>query len=233
MRAFVSIDCVIFGFDGLQLNVLLVRRQTISEEDSSLKLPGSLIYQQENADDAAQRVLFELTGIKKMPLRQFKCFTSAQRAAKPSDKIWLEFEYHSRVERLITIAYLALCKIDRKLNMVSQYKSVEWMPIDALPQMPFDHNQIVSEALGEIRAWGGYDPSILYELLPAKFTASELRRLYEAIYYKSCDVRNFHKKMLAMEYVIPLDEKEKGVAHRAARLYKFDRVLYRKRKMTI
>lgn len=233
MQAYVSIDCVILGFDGKQLNVLLVERKNFPAGEGKLKLPGSLIYQEEDSDTAAGRVLYELTGIRKMTLRQFKSFTSLQRTSSPADRLWLEVEYHHHIERLITIAYLSLCKINRKLNTVSKYKSVNWVPINVLPTMPFDHNQIVREALEEVQSWGEYEPSILFELLPSKFTAADLRHLYEAVYHKTCDVRNFHKKMTGMEYVVPLDEKEQGVAHRAARLYKFDRISYNKRKVTL
>lgn len=233
LQAFVSIDCVVLGFDGEQLNVLLVERKNFLEGEGKLKLPGSLIYQEEDSDSAAGRVLYELTGIRKMALKQFKSFTSVERAANPADRIWLKEEYHNHIERLITIAYLSLCKINRKLNIASKYKSVSWVPVNALPGMPFDHNQIVREALQEIRKWVEYEPAVLFELLPAKFTAAELRHLYEAVYHKPCDVRNFHKKLAGMEYVVPLAEKEQGVAHRAARLYKFDRVLYNKRKITM
>ena len=233
MQAYVSIDCVILGFDGKQLNILLVERKNFPAGEEKLKLPGSLIYQEEDSDTAAARVLYELTGIRKMALRQFKSFTSLQRTSSPADRLWVEVEYHHHIERLITIAYLSLCKINRKLNIVSKYKSVNWIPVNALPTMPFDHNQIVREALEEVQSWGEYEPSILFELLPSKFTAADLRHLYETIYHKTCDVRNFHKKMAGMEYVVPLDEKEQGVAHRAARLYKFDRISYNKRKVTL
>ena len=233
MCSFVSIDCVVFGFDGVHLNVLLVQRKTQTDTESNLKLPGSLIYQEEDADEAALRVLYELTGIKKMALKQFRCFTSLQRTSDPADVAWLNLEYHNRIDRLITIAYLSLCKIDRRLNIVSKYKTVDWHPVTSLPCMPFDHNQIVAEALKEIQMWGEHEPAVLFELLPVKFTAAELRRLYEAVYHKKYDVRNFRKKMSGMDYVIPLEEKQRGVAHRAARFYKFDRVLYNKRKINI
>ena len=233
MQTFVSTDCVIFGFDRNQLHVLLVERNTLSANEGHLKLPGSLIYQEEDADSAAARVLSELTGIKKMVLKQFKSFTSLQRTSNPADTLWLQQEYHNQIDRLITIAYLSICKIDRKLHTVSKYKKVVWYPVSELPSLPFDHNQIVEEALQAIRNWGEHEPSILFGLLPTKFTASALRHLYEAVYHKKCDVRNFKKKMAGMEYVIPLEEKEQRVAHRAARLFRFDRILYKKRNVSI
>jgi ADP-ribose pyrophosphatase YjhB (NUDIX family) len=228
MRTFVSVDCVVFGFDNEQLNVLLVQRNTALDREKKLKLPGSLIYQEEDADEAANRVLYELTGIKEMFLKQFKTFTSPKRTANVDDIAWLETEYNNRIDRLITIAYLSFCKIDRKLNVVSKYEKVEWCPVNALPQMPFDHREIVEASLNEIYKWIEYDIAVLFEFLPAKFTARELRGLFEIIYRTKYDVWNFHKKIKSMEYVVPLDEKEQGVAHRAARYYKFDRKLYKK-----
>jgi hypothetical protein len=232
MRTYVSVDCVVFGFKENQLYVLLVQRSTLHNANGNgLKLPGSLIYQQEDADEAAHRVLCELTGIHKMKLKQFKAFTSPKRTANKDDMNWLEYAYHNKIERLVTIAYLSLCKITRKLNVASKYSTFEWLPVGKLPKMPFDHNQIVDESLNEIRSWVEKEPVILFELLPTKFTVTELRLLYEAIYNKKYDARNFHKKVAQMEFIIPLDEYQKNVNHRAARYYKFDRVTYNKRRL--
>ena len=230
MRTYVSVDCVVFGFDKNQLYVLLVRRNSPDPERKELKLPGSLIYQPEDANAAANRVLNELTGIHNMSLKQFKTFTSPARVADEEDIQWLEYAYHNPIDRLITITYLSLCKITRKLNVASKYKAAEWIPIGQLPLMPFDHNVIVEESLNEIRNWVENDPMILFELLPIKFTATELRLLYEAIHNRKLDARNFHKKLNQMPFVLPLNEYEENVKHRAARYYKFDRVAYNKRK---
>jgi hypothetical protein len=99
--------------------------------------------------------------------------------------------------------------------------------------MPFDHNRIAKESLTEICRWIEYNPAIVFELLPKKFTISQLHKLYEAIYDKKIDIRNFHKKVVAMSYVISLDEKQKAVSHRAARYYKFDKKSYNKLKTSI
>jgi hypothetical protein len=99
--------------------------------------------------------------------------------------------------------------------------------------MPFDHNQIIEEALKEIRNWVENEPSILFELLPIKFTASELRKLFEAIYHTEYDIRNFHKKIAGLDNIVPLDQKQENVSHRAARYYKFDKIIYNKRMATI
>jgi len=233
LRTYVSVDCVVFGFDKNQLNILLVQRNTLSSNGKEFKLPGSLIYQQENADAGAYRVLNELTGIKKITLRQFKSFTSPKRIANSDDMAWLEATYQNNIDRLITIAYLSLGKIDRKLNIGSKYTTAIWRPVSELPLMPFDHNQIVDEALEEICSWVKSDPVILFELLPTKFTAAELRNLYQVIHHREYDVRNFHKKIAQMEYILPLEEKQEKVSHRAARYYQFDRVMYNKRKIRL
>jgi ADP-ribose pyrophosphatase YjhB (NUDIX family) len=229
IHTFVSVDCVVLGFDKEQLNVLLVRRDNNPEETCALKLPGSLIYDEEDVDDAATRVLFELTGIKKVPLRQFRCFASPHRASKPEDKKWLNQAYQPNINRLITVAYIALCKIDRKHHNISKYSS-EWCPLSEVAEMPFDHNQILEASLTEIQKWVELEPSVIFNLLAQKFTISQLHRLYESIYAKKIDIRNFHKKVATMPQVVPLDEREEGVAHRAARYYKFDKKGYTKLK---
>ena len=185
MQTFVSTDCVIFGFDRNQLHVLLVERNTLSANEGHLKLPGSLIYQEEDADSAAARVLSELTGIKKMVLKQFKSFTSLQRTSNPADTLWLQQEYHNQIDRLITIAYLSICKIDRKLHTVSKYKKVVWYPVSELPSLPFDHNQIVEEALQAIRNWGSTNL-----LSCSDYSPQNLRLLPCAIYMKLSITKN-------------------------------------------
>ena len=108
-----------------------------------------------------------------------------------------------------------------------------WVPVNELPKLPFDHNEIIHEATKEIRLWIEVEPSIVFEYLPIKFTAFQLRRTYEIIYGKEFDIRNFHKKMAALEYVVPTDDMEEGVAHRAARYYRFDKVIYNKQRSKI
>lgn len=224
----ISVDCTVFGFDGIHLNVLLIRRD---DEDNGqtyhdMKLPGSLIYQDEDLDQAAHRVLRELTGLDKISLSQFKAFGSKDRTSDPRDVRWLERAQHERVERIVTIAYMALVKLDRPDSALLELHNAAWVPVTSTGPLAFDHNQIISEALTCLRNTATADPSRLFEFLPRKFTAARLRSLYEAVYNTKIDVRNFHKKLSSMQYVIPLEEKETGVAHRAARYYKFDRKIY-------
>ncbi|GGG49898.1 NUDIX hydrolase [Epilithonimonas arachidiradicis] len=229
IHTYVSVDCVVFGFDHEnRLNILLVQRFLDAlPAEKQKKLPGSLILSDEDVDDAAQRVLHELTGIKKMVLKQFKCFADPLRASNTDDIQWMDKEYKHNIDRIITVAYLSLCKIDHKINS-SKYDTVDWCPIDKVPSLPFDHNQIIEESFVEIKRWIEYDFSIIFELLPKKFTIRQLYQLYNALSEKQIDIKNFHKKISSFNYIIPLNEIEKGVSHRAARYYKFDAKVYKK-----
>ncbi|MCI1648240.1 MAG: NUDIX hydrolase [Bacteroides sp.] len=226
----ISVDCVVFGFDGERLKVLLIKR--MGEEQGEIfhdmKLPGSLIYMDEDLDEAAKRVLNELTGLKNVQLMQFKAFGSKDRTKDPKDIHWLERAMQLKVERIVTIAYLSVLKIDRTLSRNLDAYQAKWVALDEVKTLAFDHNLIIKEALVYIRQYVEFNPLILFELLPRKFTASQLRMLYEVIYGNSMDVRNFHKKIAMMEYVVPLDEKQQGVPHRAARYYRFDKKIYNK-----
>lgn len=229
IHTYVSVDCVVFGFDPQnQLNILLVERYVdIVPRERQRRLPGSLILSDEDVDDAAQRVLHELTGIKKMVLKQFKCFADPMRASNKQDIQWMGKEYKHDIDRIITVAYLSLCKIDHKINS-TKYDTVDWCPIDKIPLLPFDHNKIINESLIEIRKWIESDFSIIFELLPKRFTIRQLYQLYIALSEKFIDIKNFHKKISSFSYIIPLEETEAKVAHRAARYYKFDAKIYKK-----
>ena len=226
----ISVDCVVIGFDGEQLKVLLVKRagEDNGEVYHDMKLPGSLIYMDEDLDEAAQRVLYELTGLKNVNLMQFKAFGSKNRTSNPKDVRWLERAMQSRVERIVTIAYLSMVKIDRTLDKNLDDHQACWIALKDVKTLAFDHNLIIKEAMTYIRQFVEFNPSMLFELLPRKFTAAQLRILFELVYDKAVDVRNFHKKIAMMEYVVPLEEKQQGVAHRAARYYKFDKKIYNK-----
>lgn len=226
----ISVDCVVIGFDGEKLSVLLVKR--MGEEDGQvfhdMKLPGGLIYTDENLDDAARRVLRELTGIKTIDLLQFKAYGSKDRTKDKRDVHWLEHAIQMHVDRIVTIAYIALVRISRALLGTSGDNEICWVPIDEVRQLAFDHNIILRDAIEVVRRQAQTDPSYLFNLLPPKFTILQLRTLYERVYGKRQDVRNFQKKINQLDYVIALDEREQGVAHRAARLYRFDRKLFKR-----
>lgn len=224
----ISIDCVVLGFDGARLRVLLMKRhiEHNGKEYFDFKLPGNLIYLDEDLDAAASRVLHELTGIKDISLKQFKAFGSKDRTSKELDVVWLERAQQAHVERIVTIAYLAVVKLDPTTMRSYDSENAEWLAVDSLGELAFDHNQIIRDALRQLRHEVNSSRAMLFDLLPKKFTASQLRLLTEIIYGHTLDVRNFHKKIAQMPYVIPLEERETGVAHRAARYFKFDRKIY-------
>ena len=145
----ISVDCVVIGFDGEQLKVLLVKRAGEEEGEvfHDMKLPGSLIYMDEDLDEAAQRVLNELTGLKNVNLMQFKAFGSKNRTKDPRDVHWLERAMQSKVERIVTIAYLSLVKIDRTLNRGLDEYMANWVALPDIKALAFDHNLIIKEAI--------------------------------------------------------------------------------------
>ncbi len=229
---YISVDCVLIGFDGKQLKTLLVSQIGVETKngESEFKLPGSLIYEDEDLDDAAKRVLTELTGLKSVPMRQFHAFGSVERTRDPKDTRWLE-RFHSldcKINRIVTVGYLALLKIDRKYGTLSDRYEAKWVPLKDIGKLAFDHNEIVALALDYIKNLATTEPDIIFSLLPRKFTALKMRSMFELVYDRKFDVRNFHKKIAKMDYVVALDEKEADVAHRAARFYRFDRVIYNK-----
>lgn len=225
VNPYVSVDCVLLGFDGEQLNVLLVRQSAEGGVDSTgaYKLPGSLINMDEDLDDAARRVLRQLTGLSQVKMTQFRAFGGADRLANAGDAVWLQ-RFHKldkQLERIVTIAYLSLLRIDRRMERLQGGYEAQWIPVGSLPRLAFDHEEIVRTAITEVERMARLTPMVLFDLLPRKFTATQLRLVMEHVAGMKIDVKNFHKKLAQMSYVVPLDEKEKGVSHRAARYYKF------------
>ena len=159
---------------------------------------------------------------------QFKAFGSKDRTKSPRDVARLERVQNVHVERIVTVAYLALVKIDRTESASLALHNASWVDASVPGELAFDHNTIIAEALDRLRGLVDSDLSILFQLLPRKFTAAQLRNIWQNIYRTTVDVRNFHKKIASMEYVVALDERQQGVAHRAARFYKFDRRIYNK-----
>lgn len=209
-----SIDCVIFGFEAGELKVLLIERNEEPFKDW-LALPGYIVGQDESVDHAAERILYELTGLRDVAIRQFHTFGDVNRHPQG---------------RVITVGYFALIRINgqKELMPVTQFaRKAFWHPVNDLPTLAFDHTQIFNRAFKKIRAKLNYEP-IAFELLPEKFTLTQLQLLYEAVLSKKLDKRNFRKKMLSYGFLKELAEKQKGVSYRAAKLYKFDRRKYAK-----
>ncbi len=205
-----SVDCVIFGFDDARLKVLLIKR-TIEPEDGSWALPGGFIKYDENIEDASARVLRERTGVTDLYMEQLGAFGDINRFP---DK------------RVITIVFYALIKPGKyNLNPGPDASDADWFELDRLPRLPFDHEEIINSALARLRVKVKYKP-IGFNLLADKFPLLHLQGLYEAIYNVEFDKPNFRRKIMKMNLLIPLNEKQKGVPHRSARLYKFDKKRY-------
>ena len=133
-------------------------------------------------------------------------------------------------ERVISVAYYALIKLaDHAVRAADDARNVAWFPVADLPALAFDHDEIIAVALKRLKGKIRYEP-IGFELLPKKFPLSELQRLYETILAQSLDKRNFRKKIMSMRFLADTDEIQKDVAHRAARLYRFDETAYRRLK---
>ena len=209
-----SIDCVIFGFEAGELKILLIERNEEPFKDW-LALPGSIVAQHESIDDAAERILYELTGLRDLHMEQFHTFGEVNRHPKG---------------RIITVAYYALIRINgqKELRPITQFaRKAFWHPVKEISKLAFDHSDIFHTGFNKIRRRLSYLP-IAFELLPEKFTLTQLQGCYEAILNKKLDKRNFRKKMLSYGFLKELAEKQKGVSYRAAKLYKFDKRKYSK-----
>jgi 8-oxo-dGTP diphosphatase len=207
-----SIDCVIFGFDGSELKILLIERNEEPFKDW-YALPGYFVEQDESVDDAAERILYEFTGLRDIYMEQFHTFGEVDRHPQG---------------RVITVAYYATIRLngEKALESVSPIvKKAFWHPVNKLPKLAFDHTQIFTKGFLRMRRKITYQP-IAFELLPEKFTLTQLQNLYEVILDKKLDKRNFRKKMLNYGILKELNEKQKGVSYRAATFYKFDRRKY-------
>jgi 8-oxo-dGTP diphosphatase len=233
----ISVDCVIFGFDGPHLKVLLVEREKMPEEDSSipsglLKLPGSLISDAEDLDHSASRVLKELTSLDHIYLKHFSVFGNPDRLSNLNDLAWLRSTSGLPIERVVTIAYYSLVKISESNPNESLPDKTCWISVNEIPQLIFDHNIIVEKALDALRKELRTEP-IGFELLPKKFSLRQLQNLYEVILGNKLDNRNFRKKVSKLEYLIVQTEKEKGVNHKPALLYRFDKKIFLKKRKDV
>lgn len=232
INQYISVDCVIFGFDGDRLNVLLVDRTLTNAEGkvlfTDLTLTGNHIYQDEDLDAAANRILFDLTGVSNIYLEQFGVFAHPDRINHPNDRQWLLANGRNPDSRIITISYLSLISTE-EINLEWKGRNVKWYPVTEVGSLAFDHNQILNKALLALRQKLRSEP-IGFALLPEKFTLSQLQKIYEIILGVELDKRNFRKKIARMKYLIPLNEKQKGVAHKPAQLYVFNKEIYEKTK---
>ena len=209
-RPALTVDCVVFGLDGADLKVLLIRRDREPFE-GRWALPGGFVRMDEDLDAAARRELREETGLRDVFLEQLYTFGEPRRDPR---------------ERVVSVAYYALVNLgEHEVAADTDAREVAWFPLHDTPGLAFDHDAILRAAHDRLRGKVRYQP-IGFELLPARFTLRQLQALYEAILDRALDKRNFRKKVLSTGVVKETDEIERGVSHRAARLYRFDEKAY-------
>lgn len=226
-RQAISVDCVVFGFDGHALKVLLIRRRkefSDGGEKIDMKLPGSLIAVGENLETAAQRVMSELTGINNIYLCQMEVFSDPHRVVG-EELDWINDYYGVTLSRVVTVVFYALVRLDSRLTGYTVRKNARWVELGEVKRLALDHKNILISAIDFLRRRFRQEP-MAYELLPRKFTVRMLQNLYEAVLDMEIDNRNFRKKILSQSYIVPVGEKETGVAHKPARYYRFDRKTY-------
>jgi ADP-ribose pyrophosphatase YjhB (NUDIX family) len=205
-----SIDCLIFGFKKGELDILLVQHgEGISK--GKWALPGGWIRYNESVNDAAVRLLHDLTGVSKIYMEQLGVFGDVDRYPQ---------------KRVITIGYFALVKPENyKLHAGFTASDARWFKLSEVPNMPYDHDNILDSAIKHLKHKVRHEP-IGFNLLPRKFTLHQLQELYEAVLEKKLDKPNFRRKLMNMNLLAPSKEKQKDVSHRAASLYKFDKKAY-------
>jgi len=231
LNEYISVDCVVFGYDSEKLNVLIFNRTLTNPDNKSVllsdyTLTGNHVYEDEPIEDAANRVLFDLTGLIGIYLEQFKTFADPDRLSKPIDQQWLKSIGRNPSHRVVSIGFFALLST-RNVNLEWKGREVKWAPVNEVGELGFDHNLILDDALVAMRNKMRHEP-IGFELLPTKFTLTQLQTLYEEIFDTQFDKRNFRKKVTRMKYVVPLNEKQTGVSHKPAQLYVFSRDVYEK-----
>lgn len=210
-RPALTTDCVVFGLDDEDLKVLLIQRD-LPPYEGKWALPGGFVRVGESLDDSALRELREETGVSKVFLEQLYTFGEPDRDPR---------------EHIVTVAYYALVNlIQHPPKADTDARNAAWFAMDDIPQLAFDHQKILTSALDRLRAKVRYQP-IGFELLPLKFTLGELQWLYERILEETIDKRNFRKKVKSLGILEETDEIQQDVAHRAARLYRFDHKRYR------
>ena len=197
-----AVDCIIFGFDGDTLKILLIQRG-FQPEKGKWSLMGGFVKEDEGIDQASNRILKQLTGLDGMYLEQLHTFADPLR---------------DPMERVVSTAYFALIDIHKYEKQISEDYHPEWFSLKRLPKLIFDHQEMVELALRRIRYKAALHP-ILFELLPSRFTIPQLQNLYESVYNTAIDKRNFSKRVLATGLLIKQTEKDKSSSKRGAYYY--------------
>jgi 8-oxo-dGTP diphosphatase len=217
-----SIDCVVLGFDEDQkLKVLLIKKFINDRNDDQFALPGDLVGLNEDLLVGAQRILNSLTSIDNLFLEQFSVFGDPERTRQKKDQSWLKMYRKKPKERVVTVGYIALVKMEDYEPHASSFAiDAEWVELNKVStELAFDHNLILNEGIKYLR--NQLDHELVTNLLPSKFTLSQLQNLYEILLDQKLDKRNFRKNVSKDILIIKTDEKQKGVAHKPAHLYTY------------
>ncbi|MGJ5640680.1 NUDIX hydrolase [Formosa sp. S-31] len=211
-KVLLAVDCIIFGFDGEDLKILLIKRN-FEPERGKWSLIGGFLKREETLHDAASRILNYLTGLDHIYMEQFYSFSEVNR--DPG-------------ERTVSVSYYALINIEDHNEQLNKEFSAEWFSVSEMPNLIFDHNQMVDMAIKRLRYRASTKP-IGFELLPEKFTMKQLQKLYESILNTKLDKRNFISKINGLDILIRLDEKETESSKRGSYLHTFDKEKYSKK----
>lgn len=211
-RPALTVDCVVFGFDEGELKVLLIER-ALEPFKGRWAFPGGFVQVEEPLEDAARRELAEETGLKDVFLEQLHTFGAVERDPR---------------ERVVSVAYSALVKLsDHRAKAATDAARAQWFPLSKVPKLAFDHARILEAARARLQSKGRYQ-AVGLELLPEKFTLSQLQHLYEAVLETELDKRNFRKRMLGLGLLVPLKETQMIGRHRPAQLFRFNAQKYGK-----
>lgn len=207
----VAVDCIIFGFDEGELK-LLIHKRKFEPFLGDWSLFGGFMKEGEGLSTAANRILFELTGLQKIYMEQLQTYGEVER---------------DPAGRVLSVAYYALIPARHYSDDYSKQYGATWVSLNELPVLIMDHNEMVESALRRLRRRTASQP-IGFELLPREFTIPQLQLLYEAIYQTELDKRNFRKKIFSMGVLVKLEEKDKSSSRKGAFLYRFDKRKYQR-----
>jgi 8-oxo-dGTP diphosphatase len=208
-RMLLAVDCIIFGFDGQDMKLLLIQR-AFEPEKGKWSLMGGFVQQDESFEEAASRVLKKLTGLEGVYMEQLCAFSDP---------------YRDPIERTASIAFFSLIDINQYTKQISHEYHAEWFSLSKVPPVIFDHKEMIEMAKEKLRYKAAIHP-ILFELLPEKFTLPQLQILYEGIYDTELDKRNFSRKVLSTGLLVKQKDKERESSKRGAYYYKLDRRKY-------
>ena len=208
-KVWVSVDCIVFGFENNQLKLLIGRRQ-MDPGRGEWSLYGGFVRDDEGLDEAANRVLYSLTGLKEIYMKQVGAFGAVDR--DPG-------------ERVISVAYCALINVNDYDDKLRQQYELEWADLGQLPKLYSDHNQMVSKAISLLRRRIKTEP-LSFNLLPDLFTLTQLQHVYEAILGSPIDKRNFRKRIKQIDFIEKTELIDKKTSKRGAALYRFNKKMY-------